>query len=492
LAEALARYKVSVFFDEHEKATLWGKDLYAFLSDLYQNRARFCVMFLSKHYAAKLWTNHERKAAQARAFRDNHEYVLPIRLDDTEIPGIPSTLGFLAWPPEDAETIAKALRVKIDQDTADLGATSTYSRLEVVRARTRAGDIHRSSSGQAVSKKAEQALLHDRGNAGSHSKLRKLIYLLVVLPVSALIWVLLFASLDLSNGAILDPMSFIQGDGGGLFFGILLSLCVALASTLITAVIPIVKHFSFPSWTQWSKLTAFVACGKILGAALGAGAFHLVLYSPWLTALGGMLGEFSGGMTGLLESAPPKSTGAPLRRSRLAVVGFYLFLLATAVCREILSPVVKTWHAHQAGVNALAFGPKGLISAGDDGKASLWRYPSGDLIRSLYGEGDSQFKQLSVLWKSQAVATLERIMDPNRKNWFLDFSPAKYRIRIWDMKTGEKKRAFSGVFFEDLDGFAFSSKGDSLYVAAPLFLVIGNWPGVQNFGRFRVPALTVR
>ena len=41
------------------------------LIDVYQNKARFTIIFCSKHYAKKLWTNHERKAAQAKAFELN-------------------------------------------------------------------------------------------------------------------------------------------------------------------------------------------------------------------------------------------------------------------------------------------------------------------------------------------------------------------------------------------------------------------------------------
>ncbi len=46
LAVALKRRNVKVFFDKHEKSTLWGKNLYDYLDDLYQNKARYCVMFL--------------------------------------------------------------------------------------------------------------------------------------------------------------------------------------------------------------------------------------------------------------------------------------------------------------------------------------------------------------------------------------------------------------------------------------------------------------
>ncbi len=113
LANVLHNRGVKVFYDKYEKATLWGKNLYDYLSDLYQNKARYCVMFLSQHYAAKLWTNHERQAAQARAFKEHEEYILPVRLDDTEISGILPTVGYLNWPPETVETIADTIMEKL-------------------------------------------------------------------------------------------------------------------------------------------------------------------------------------------------------------------------------------------------------------------------------------------------------------------------------------------------------------------------------------------
>lgn len=94
-AEQLKAQGLRVFYDIWEQANLWGRDLYQHLDEVYSKKARFCVMFLSTHYAAKAWTNHERKSAQARAFQENDEYILPIRLDDTEIPGIRPTLGYL-------------------------------------------------------------------------------------------------------------------------------------------------------------------------------------------------------------------------------------------------------------------------------------------------------------------------------------------------------------------------------------------------------------
>ncbi len=94
-AAKLTARGVKVFYDKFETAILWGKDLYEQLDDVYRKQAKFCVIFISRHYSAKLWTNHERKSAQAKAFRENEEYILPIKLDDTELPGIRETVGYI-------------------------------------------------------------------------------------------------------------------------------------------------------------------------------------------------------------------------------------------------------------------------------------------------------------------------------------------------------------------------------------------------------------
>jgi len=111
------------FYDKDELANLWGKNLYDYLSEVYKDRARYCVMFLSKHYERKLWTNHERQMAQARAFQENREYILPVRLDDTEIPGIPPTVGYLDLRSMTIEEVYEALVMKLSGTTPKTAAT---------------------------------------------------------------------------------------------------------------------------------------------------------------------------------------------------------------------------------------------------------------------------------------------------------------------------------------------------------------------------------
>jgi hypothetical protein len=125
LAKALRQRGVKVFYDRYEKAALWGQNLYTYLSDLYQNQAHYSVLFLSQHYASKLWTSHERKAAQARAFKEQGDYILPIRLDETEIPGLLPTLAYLSWPPETAESIADAILEKLGKPVQNFPVTKS-------------------------------------------------------------------------------------------------------------------------------------------------------------------------------------------------------------------------------------------------------------------------------------------------------------------------------------------------------------------------------
>ena len=95
VAKALKEKKINVFYDEYEQADLWGKDLYVHLDEVYSKKSKFVIMFISKEYAEKLWTTHERKSAQARAFKEKEEYILPVKFDETEIPGIRDTVGYL-------------------------------------------------------------------------------------------------------------------------------------------------------------------------------------------------------------------------------------------------------------------------------------------------------------------------------------------------------------------------------------------------------------
>jgi len=120
-AEAVAEYlknnNVKVFYDKYEEVTLWGKDLTEHIDKVYRGSARYCVMFISKNYANKVWTSHERRSALAKAIEEKEEYILPARFDNTEIPGIRSTIGYVDLSKKTPEQLGKMVLQKLGRLT---------------------------------------------------------------------------------------------------------------------------------------------------------------------------------------------------------------------------------------------------------------------------------------------------------------------------------------------------------------------------------------
>lgn len=113
VAEILNERGVVVFYDKYEQVTLWGKNLQEHFESIYRQQARYCVMFISKHYADKIWTRHERRAALARAMAERAEYVLPARFDDTEIPGLNPVVGYVSLDGISPKHLAEMLLQKL-------------------------------------------------------------------------------------------------------------------------------------------------------------------------------------------------------------------------------------------------------------------------------------------------------------------------------------------------------------------------------------------
>jgi hypothetical protein len=96
LAEQLRDAGYAVFYDDFYPEQLWGKNLTIFFDEIFRKKARYCVMFVSKEYQARKWTSHEARSAQARALEEKgNEYILPIRMDETELEGLLPTIGYV-------------------------------------------------------------------------------------------------------------------------------------------------------------------------------------------------------------------------------------------------------------------------------------------------------------------------------------------------------------------------------------------------------------
>ena len=95
VANFLRENSVRVFYDKYEEVDMWGKDLSEYLQKVYGEDGLYCVMFISKSYAEKAWTNHEKRNALAKAITEKRNYILPARFDHTDIPGLPRTIVYI-------------------------------------------------------------------------------------------------------------------------------------------------------------------------------------------------------------------------------------------------------------------------------------------------------------------------------------------------------------------------------------------------------------
>ncbi|MCP5197163.1 MAG: TIR domain-containing protein [Gammaproteobacteria bacterium] len=133
VVQALKGRGLSVFYAPDEQADIIGRNLIDYLSDVYLAKAKFCLVFISRHYAERPWPDKvERPAVQARAFEQQDRYIIPIRLDDTSVPGILSTTADIrdATPKQIAD-IAVSVLLRDEAPTAVSDEHYTGERLIV-------------------------------------------------------------------------------------------------------------------------------------------------------------------------------------------------------------------------------------------------------------------------------------------------------------------------------------------------------------------------
>jgi hypothetical protein len=114
IATMLRNAGVRVFYAPHEEAQLWGEDLVEAFEAVFLHGSRFVVMFVSADYERKAWPTVERRAAIERAISQKSAYILPVRFDDTSIPGLRGTVSYQEaarkTPAEIANLIIERLR----------------------------------------------------------------------------------------------------------------------------------------------------------------------------------------------------------------------------------------------------------------------------------------------------------------------------------------------------------------------------------------------
>jgi hypothetical protein len=125
VAKHLQANGVRVFYDEFFTAELWGQDLYVYLDTVYGQRSRFTVIFISRSYVAKPWPSHERQSAQARALNELGPYLLPVRFDDSLLPGLRPTVSYIDASRVTPEQLARLVIDKLADTPGTLSPVPT-------------------------------------------------------------------------------------------------------------------------------------------------------------------------------------------------------------------------------------------------------------------------------------------------------------------------------------------------------------------------------
>jgi hypothetical protein len=115
VVELLKQAQIKVFYDLDEQAAMWGENLVDFLDGVYQHRARFAIVFVSRHYVEKAWPNHERQSAQARALIERSAYLLPVRLDDSSLSGLRPSISYLDGLAVGAQGVVDIFKKKLER-----------------------------------------------------------------------------------------------------------------------------------------------------------------------------------------------------------------------------------------------------------------------------------------------------------------------------------------------------------------------------------------
>jgi len=114
LASIVREAGFAVFFDQFLPMELWGKDLAVFLDQVYREKSRYCVIFVSPEYAQRVWTNNELRSALSGALEDKgQEHILPIKVRSAELAGFRPTIGYLSLETHGIEGIAEILVQKL-------------------------------------------------------------------------------------------------------------------------------------------------------------------------------------------------------------------------------------------------------------------------------------------------------------------------------------------------------------------------------------------
>lgn len=128
ISRELTRLNVKHFYDYNEQVNLWGKNLTQYLDSVYFEKALYFVPFISKEYVKKVWTRLEISSALDRNMNESRpdfqQYILPVRFDDTRVPGIVGSIAYIDATKSTPKELARMLYEKIHENNKIAGTDS--------------------------------------------------------------------------------------------------------------------------------------------------------------------------------------------------------------------------------------------------------------------------------------------------------------------------------------------------------------------------------
>ncbi|MCY4160543.1 MAG: toll/interleukin-1 receptor domain-containing protein [Flavobacteriaceae bacterium] len=94
IANFLLSSGMSVYYDIHSKNAHWGQSLTEITEYIYAKKSDCVVLFISKDYCSKKWPRLEAEHSM-KAMSENQIKILPIRFDDSILPGLDQDIQYL-------------------------------------------------------------------------------------------------------------------------------------------------------------------------------------------------------------------------------------------------------------------------------------------------------------------------------------------------------------------------------------------------------------
>lgn len=118
VSKELTKLNVRHFYDHNEQVNLWGKNLTQYLDSVYFEKAMYFVPFISEEYVKKEWTKLEVNSALERNMNESRpdfqQYILPVRFDDTRVPGIVGSIAHVDARKTTPQEIARMIFEKVN------------------------------------------------------------------------------------------------------------------------------------------------------------------------------------------------------------------------------------------------------------------------------------------------------------------------------------------------------------------------------------------